>query len=251
MKRRFYDLFVNIDCITDEVLNYLRELGFSGVGAAVNVGQLLSAPDYSMKLIESLRQKGLELGLDVASRLTIDKPFDENFIKKILRKYRKRFEIISIQSSRRGIVAFACRDTRVDILTLSLGTKIFRGDVDYIKMYDKRIELTLRLLQQADIYGKAKVLAYYQGMLREFCNKKKMSTALLFSSGARDRGDLRDPRMMASVLHVLGLSYDEALNVISTYPARLVNENRDKLRGLVPVRGVKILKNGNKVECGT
>lgn len=248
MKRRFYDLFVSINCITDEVLNYLKELGYSGIGAAISVGQLLSSPDHSMKLVESLRQRGLELGLDVVSRLAIDKPFDENFIKKILRKYRRKFEIISIQSSRRGVVAFACRDTRVDILTLSLGTKIFRGDIDYVKMYDKRVELTLRLLQQADIYGKAKVLAYYQGMLGELC-KKNMLTALLFSSGARDRGDLRDPRMMASMLHVLGLSYDEALNVISTYPAKLVSENRDKLRGLVPVRGVRILEDGNGVGC--
>lgn len=243
-KRRFYDLFVSADCITDGVLNYLKEIGFSGVGAVVSIGRLSSSPVHSMELIESLRQRGLELGMDVASRLAIDRPLDENLIKKILRKYRKKFEIISIQPLRRGITAFACRDTRIDILTLSPGTKIFRGDIDYIKMYDKRVEITLRLLQQADIYGKAKVLAYYQGILRKLC-KKKMSAALLFSSGAQDRRDLRDPRMMASMLYTLGLDYDEALNVISIHPARLVNENRDKLRGLVPARGVKILEEEN------
>ncbi|MEM1508999.1 MAG: RNase P subunit p30 family protein [Thermofilaceae archaeon] len=243
-KRKFYDLFVSADCITDGVLDCLKGLGFSGVGAVVSIGRLMSSPGHSMELIESLRRRGLELDMDIASRLTIDKPFDEDLIKKILRKYRKKFEIISIQPLRRGITAFACRDTRIDILTLSLGTKIFRGDIDYIRMYDKRVEITLRLLQQADIHGKAKVLAYYQDILRKLC-RKKMSTILLFSSGAQDRRELRDPRMMASILHTLGLSYDEALNIISTYPARLVNENRDKLRGLVPARGVKILEDEN------
>jgi len=140
----------------------------------------------------------------------------------------------------RRLTAFACRDARVDVITLLPSSRLLKGDLAYIQEYGKAVEMLATPLQAEDPLSSARALAYYSGVVK-LLERKKMVQALIFSSGAADPSALRDPRSMASLLSLMGLRYEDALDAVSVNVARLVAECRDKLAGVVPVRGVRIV----------
>lgn len=247
--RKFYDLLVSIDLLrTPEALRRIRELGFAGVGASVSAQRFLSSPEAALKLFEELRLRSKEEGLDLVTRLSIDTSMREGLAKRILRRWRLRVELITVHAVSRQLTAFACRDTRVDILTLTPGSRLLKGDLMYIREYGKRVELLLAPLQEGDEQARAKAIAYYTAILRKLAKGKNSDVALLFSSGATDVERLRDARSMAALLYALGLPYERALDALSKNAIELVTECREKLAGTIPVRGVKVIRWGESPE---
>jgi len=244
--RQFYDLLVALEALAGGALSRARELGFRGVGAAVAVSQLMHAPQRFLDLMVEVRKRGEEEGVDVVTRLVIDVALREGRVKALLRRWRRKFEVISAHSVDRRLTAFACRDSRIDVVTMVPGTELMRGDFMYIRTLEKRIELLLAPLHEGGLRRRAEVLAEYAALV-DLLKRKGLTNRLIFSSGANNLHTLRDPRSMAALLHVLGLGYEEALNALSINPASLVKENRDKLAGVVPVRGVRVLGEDEEV----
>ncbi|MEM2474656.1 MAG: RNase P subunit p30 family protein, partial [Thermofilaceae archaeon] len=179
----------------------MRELGFSGVGASISAQLFLESPEAAMKMFEQLRERGREEGLDVVTRLSIDVPMKEGLAKKILRRWRTRVELITVHAMNRQLTAFACRDTRVDVLTLVPGARLLKGDLMYMKEYGKRVELLLAPLQEGDVRVRASTLSYYLAVLGKLAKGRRPDILLLFSSGATEVRSLRDARSMAALLH--------------------------------------------------
>jgi RNase P/RNase MRP subunit p30 len=73
---------------------------------------------------------------------------------------------------------------------------------------------------------------------RELENALKHSVPVVLSSGASTVQGLRDPRGMASLIHLLGVGEEEALDMVSANPWALVERNRDKLSGRTVLPGV-------------
>lgn len=240
MTRRFYDLLVSLEALASGALSRARELGFSGVGAAVTASQLLRAPRRPMKLVAEMKRRGEEEGIDVVTRLVVSTPLREGQVKALLRRWRRKFEIVSIHAVERRLTAFACRDSRVDIVTLLPCAELVRGDIMYLRAFNKRVELLLAPLHEREIESRAEAMANYVELI-ELLKRKGLTSHAIFSSGAHSVDTLRDPRSMAALLHVMGFKYKEALDAISLNPESLVRENRDKLSGIVPIRGVRVL----------
>ncbi len=238
--RRFIDLLVSIEALTRENLRLLRELGFSGVGASISVGRLLSNPAAALEALKSVKAAGEAEGVDVVSRITVDESMSEGALKAVLRKFRRCVEVVSAYALDRKLTAFACRDARVDVITLLPGSRLLRGDLAYVREYGKAVEILVVPLQAEDPLSCAKALAYYSDVVK-LLERKKLLKALILSSGASGPDAFRDPRSMASLLSLMGLKYDAALDALSANVARLVTECRDKLAGVVPVRGVRIV----------
>ncbi len=241
MRRRFYDLLVSADILTRDALERVRDLGFAGVGASISAHSLAASPERVLELVEGVRRAGEEVGLDVVARLTVSTPMGEGALKRLLRKWRRRFEVISVHAVNRQVTAFASRDTRVDVVTLLPGSRLLRGDLDYMRDFGKRVELLLAPLQSGSCDERASALAY---ALESIEMLKKAGVTLVFSSGAVSIDQLRDPRSMAALLSTLGLSPEQALDALSRNAAELVAEAREKLRGVVPVRGVRVITRG-------
>ncbi|MCS7105196.1 MAG: RNase P subunit p30 family protein [Thermofilaceae archaeon] len=242
MTRCFYDLMVFIHVLSSQnAFRQIRKLGFSGVGAAVSAKNLIEQPSEILKRLNELRDSGKLEDVDVVTRLAIDTHVETGFLKRLLQKWRRRVEIISVHALSRELTALACRDTRIDIVTLVPGARVFKGDIWYMKEYGKRLELLLNPLQEADIVSRSKALAYYSTIINLVDKKSELQQSLIFSSGAMNICQLRDPRALVSLLKFLGLSTNASLDTVSTNVLKLVSECRDKLSGIVPVRGVRII----------
>lgn len=238
--RMFYDLSISVNILTEEVLKILKELGYSGVGASISLQNFASSPRSMLKILEETKKMGEKVGLDVVSRLSIDISFKEMAVKRFLRKWRRKFELITVNAVNRQLTAFASRDTRIDILTLTPGARLLRGDLAYIKEYGKRVEFLLTPLQEGGTRERARVIAYYADVIGKVASAK-LSLSIIISSGATRVEQFRDPRSIASLFYALGLSYEQALDAVSRNAMELVKENREKLKGLIPARGVKIV----------
>lgn len=238
--RRFFDLLIPVELLTPQTLRTVRELNFAGVGASLSAKYLLSNPAGALENLGIAKKAGSAEGLDVVSRITVDEVVSESALKALLRKFRRRVEVFSVHALDRKLTALACRDARVDVVTLTPGSRLLKGDLAYIYEYGKRVELLMAPVQVGSPLSRARALAYYSRVV-ELLQRKGLIDFLIFSSGAASSKALRDPRSMASLLSVVGLTYEAALNAVSTNAARLVAECRDKLAGIIPVRGVRIV----------
>ena len=240
MGRGFYDLYVSASCLSIDTLTMLRKEGFKGVGAVVSIEDISSAPDRCLATLDRAEEEGVSAGVDIVRRLAIDRQLRSSQVKKILRKWRRSFEVISVHALTRELTAFACRDGRVDVVTLIPGSRMLKGDLYYISEYGKAIELLLVFLQEGKPRNRASAIGFYRRTLLTL-ERKSMLKHLVFSSGAYSPSNIRDPRSMASLLHMMGIPYEDALATLSVNPASLVKKCRDKLSGRIPVRGVEVV----------
>lgn len=247
MGKRYYDLLVSLDLPLREGFGVFKSMGFFGVGVSASVGALRSAPSRALEVFRRLKEVGESEGVDVVTRVTVDEPLREEEVKRLLRKWRKGVEVMSVHALSRELTALACRDARVDIVTLVPGAKLMRGDLAYVKEYGKRLELTLKPLQNPDPLARARALAYYKDLLK-LTVRKELEGFLVFSSSATTLDGVRDPRSMATLLHTLGLPSEASLDALSRNATSLVAACRDKLRGVIPVRGVRVVRGGER--CG-
>ena len=244
MARRFYDLLVSFKLVEERgelVLLRAEQLGFRGIGVGISIERFLENSGRYFSTIKAFRRYAEQRDLDVISRLVVDKPVSVSMLKGLLKKWRRRFELISVHATERSLTAFASRDSRIDLLTLTPKTRIMRGDVDYVKSLEKKLELLLSPLQRGSLSSRAFVVASYRALL-SLIRKKNLVNNLIVSSGAGRIEEMRDPRSIASLMQVLGLEYREALNALSSNPLNLVRENREKLKGVIAARGVRILE---------
>jgi RNase P/RNase MRP subunit p30 len=239
--RRFFDLLIPLEVLSPQTLQTIRELNFSGVGASLGVRLLSTNLTGSLENLKKVKSVGEAEGLDVVSRITVDEVMSEGALKALLRKFRKRVEVFSVHALDRRLTALACRDSRVDVITLLPGSRLLKGDLVYISEYGKGVELLMAPVQVGSPQSRAKALAYYSRTV-ELLQRKGLAASLIFSSGAASSKTLRDPRSMASLLSLMGLTYDAALDAVSINVERLVAECRERLSGVVPVRGVRIVE---------
>ena len=175
-------------------------------------------------------------GIDVATRLNL-KPKSKNDLLRDLRKHRNAYEIIAVQCDSSPISQVAVRDRRVDIVRFprTMGAKLFHLRLARICRAALEIdmtELTSRINSPATLFG----------LLRNIQIAVEASIPVIGSTGASKPLNLRSPRDIASILHVIGLPINSALDSVSAVPVGIVQKNRLKLGQSQPEDGVRILR---------
>ena len=238
-----YDGCVVVRDVDAELLNALStrlvEMGYRGAAFST------SNPRTAKALRKILRKLVSETGLDLAARLELATT-DRAFAKRVLRKYRRSFELISIQPDSRAMASFACRDRRVDIVTLNPAryVPLYRGDWEYLREEEKLVEVRVYpLLAAADALIAAKLLGTYSLWIAGA--PKTMLNRFVVTSGAPSLRYLLTPFGLLDVAVMLGLP-GPGFEVIT----EKVEINRDKISGIIPVPGVRILRRGNDAREG-
>lgn len=168
--------------------------------------------------------------LDQVRRIDLH-PINQNDLGKQLRKLRTKTEIITVHCKTKGVSRQAAHDNRVDFVRfpLSRGKRVQYLDhrqaglmkdtgVGYeLSVGDILVNDRFELLKRIGIIKKSLGLAL------------KKDIPVVASSGAKDILGLRDPHGLASLVTLLGVEDEDALDMISCTPNKIIDENRSKL----------------------
>jgi len=240
MGKLFVDLHVLSDISTEsssipEIINMASMLGFNYIG-------LSSFNRHNIDMIGDLKKMFNEHGIDMVSRVDLY-PQSVDDLKKDLRFYRGKVEVISVFCNNIHVARFAARDSRVDILNFSfLSWKSNFFDVSEAKLAAKSnsvLEINIvDILKCSNAGERIKTLRIMSENVRLAL---KYGVPVIVSSGARNVFEMRDPRAMASIVTLFGVSEFDALQFVSSNPLNLIERNRKKLSGEMVCKGVRLL----------
>jgi len=230
--KQYADLHIcpRLDDISNarSMANVLSELETRVVGLVVPPDQLTPTPPTVNTF--------MELGIDVAKRLNLTPRSREELLRN-LRRYRSKYEIVAVDCGIASVSRVAVRDRRVDIVRFpkrgSGGG--FRGNL----ARTCRAALEFNMSELTEAWG---FQARLHRVRREIEIAAEASTVVIGSTNASSPCELRAPRDVAAVLHVLGLSLEAALNGVSVIPVAIVKENRLRMREPDLEEGVRIVE---------
>jgi RNase P/RNase MRP subunit p30 len=241
MKRAFVDLHLSFNvkdsCRAQQVLTKAASLGYGLVSVPL-------APEANETEIANLRRICSDLKMDFASRVDIA-PRTRGQLMHLLRKLRRKFEVVGVHCGNKEVARQAAKDRRVDLLSFPSS--------DYRKRFFDWAEAELTSKSLAALEFEIKPLLLLEGqarirllstLRRELSIAKEYSVPVVVSSGADTEMLLRKPKEVAALISLLSLDEVSALDMISTNPCEIVVRNREKLsRGFI-APGIRLVKEG-------
>ncbi|TRO51953.1 hypothetical protein E2P71_08385 [Candidatus Bathyarchaeota archaeon] len=219
--RRFTELCLKPENM-DELVSIGKSLGYSAVG---------------------LSKKATVDGVDIVKRLDLD-PKNPNELIKSLRSSRWNNEIIAVNCRTKTVARQAGKDNRVDLITYPLSDKWKQNFLDPQQanlMRDSNcgylIDLSLLLIDDRYVLGKRIEL-----LKRNTTNALKKDIPVVASSFATDKWGIRDPNGLASLLSLLDIEEELALDTVSRFPDEIITRNRDKLKDTYVLPGVWVIE---------
>ena len=241
MKRTFADLHLRVNgkdpTQTAKLASKAAQLGYKLIATQL-------APETKPEEIRQLKTACEDMGLDFASRVDL-RPRTQDELLSLLRKLRRRFEIICVLCENKEVARQAAKDRRVDLLNFPL--------LDYRRRFFDRAEAELASGGNAGFEVDVKPLLLLEGPARvRFLSSLRREAAvaiefhlpLIVSSGVSETLLLRKPREMALLASLFGLKGAAALEAVSTCPVALVEQNREKLGAGFVAPGIRVVKQG-------
>ena len=241
MSRKFADLHLRVNSKdilqTQKLASKAYDLGYKLVAAQL-------APEARPEEIFKLRSLCEDIGLDYVSRVDL-RPRSQDELLGLLRKLRRRFEVICVYCESKEVARQAAKDRRVDLLNFPL--------LDYRRRFFDRAEAELASTGCAAFEVDIKPVLVLDGPARVrflSCLRREVMVALEFhlpivvSSGVSEELLLRKPRELALLGSLFGLEGSDALDSVSGIPVGIVSRNRDKLGAEFVAPGIRLVKQG-------
>lgn len=225
------------------MIYYDLNLQVADFGAAVRQAKLLGFSGISAFVNHEISElKKISEGLDIVSSIMLS-PRNPDELYAELDKNRKRFEIIAVAGGDYEVNRSACEDNRVDIL---LHPELGRMDsgIDHIcakAAADNSVAIEINFNQILNAKSRPRMIYFLK---RNIYLCGKYSAPVITTSGARSIWDMRAPRELASVSHVLGMDLNRAIDSVSIIPEEKIKANREKLSG-IRYGEVKVIEKGD------
>ncbi len=220
-----------------KIVSKAADLGFHLIG-------LQLSPQNCEEEHSRLQNLGTKQSLDLVSRVDV-KPKSQSELIGLLRRLRRKFEVICVLCENKEVARQAAKDHRVDLInfpTIDFHRNYFdRAEAELASKTSAALELDLRSLLLSSGPSRVKLLS---GLRREAAIAQEFHVPIVISSGANDQWLLRKPREMAVLSELFGLSETQALNAVSIYPLEIVTRNREKLCDSYIAPGIRVLKEG-------
>jgi ribonuclease P/MRP protein subunit RPP1 len=242
MKRTFADLHLRANPKDQQNVERLIKK------AAVFGYSYISVPTTSEMTKETSNLKTFcqQVGVDYVSRVDL-RPRTEEELMYLLRRLRRKFEVICVICENKEVARQAAKDRRVDLLNFP--------SLDYHKRFFDRAEAELACNSLAALEIDVKHLLTLEGparvrllssLRREVNIAREFHVPLLVSSGVADEHLIRMPRDMASLSYLFGLDEPSALDAVSTNSLAIVKRNREKLKDSFVAPGIRVVKEGKR-----
>lgn len=237
--RSFADLHL---CPPNENLNQAQrmisrssELGYS----------LIGIPFPKRVTADSIHQLQIickDAKIDFVKRIDLT-PRTSHELLRDLRRFRRRFEVISVVCASKAIARQAAKDRRVDILSFSarnLRTRYFdHAEAELASGALSCLEIDIMPLLALTGFQRVRLISHLR---REVSIAKKFNVPIIVSSGATNEYFLRKPHDYAALVTLFDLAAPLSLNALSKNPLEMVERNRGKLSQDYIAPGLRIVK---------
>ncbi|MBI4017960.1 MAG: hypothetical protein HY366_03375 [Candidatus Aenigmarchaeota archaeon] len=232
---KFYDLHVRTQNL-EKTIETARTLEFSGLGITATHHDF----DAFRELRKRLREASQKSGIDLVPCVEIQAESIKT-LKRALAKYREVAELVIVAGGDYAINRAAAEDGRVDVLAHPEFKRVDSG-IDHIvakSAAQNGVALELNLGELLATYKR--VRAHVLGhMERNIMLAKKFNAPIVITSGAADEWGMRDPRELAALGQMLGLTLEESMRAVSDACVARVESNRRKLAGKIIYKGVEV-----------
>ncbi|MGQ9564965.1 MAG: RNase P subunit p30 family protein [Candidatus Bathyarchaeales archaeon] len=237
--KRFYDLHLRVPLsdfdLAERMINKASKLGYSGVGVPLPMHTFNETVSKLQRLCDSV-------GIDFVSRADfVPKSADD--LLSLLRRFRRKFEVISVLCLSKTIARQAAKDRRVDLISFTstdVKKRFFdAAEVELAANALTSLEVDLAPVILASSFERIRLLS---SLRREVALADKFSVPVVFSSGASEEFFMRTPRDFAAVGLLFDTPLPRALDALSTNPSTIIKRNRAKLNPTFVAPGIRIIR---------
>lgn len=236
--RRFADLNLRVplnDLLqTEKMVKNASELGYSLVAIPL-------PPHASQEQISQLQHICREAKIDLATRVNLS-PRTSSELLNNLRRFRRKFEIVSVMCPTKDVARQAARDRRVDLLhfsVINLRKRFFdEAEAELASQAFSSLEIEIAPLLQ--LAGASRIRLFSR-LQREVATAEKFRVPITISSGATDEFLMRGPRDYAALATLFDLPLSSALKALSENPHATVERNRKKLSPNYVAPGIHVV----------
>jgi len=233
--RRYADLHVYRETFNTDaprVAATLKRLDFDYVGITLHAGHDPTILSAQKKLLEAH-------GLDLVSRVDLQ-PRTRAELLGLLRRLRRRFELVAVHCLSNETALTASRDKRVDLVYFTPSDMRIRFRTGVAHICNCALEINVNDVVRAQ-HPLHSILNRLTG---EVAVASANKIPIIISSGARTHLQVKAPRDMASLATLLGAKPEESLNMVSGHATALVTGNRRKLQEHVMLESGEVAEKG-------
>ena len=241
MTPKYVDLHLlpdlNADHQIERMINKASNLGYQKIA-------IPTPPNFPSRKTEHIKDLCIQGGLDFVSRLDL-KPRKTRELIHNLRRWRRRYEIISVACYSKSVARQAAKDRRVDLIRFPFPNprrRFFdRAEAELASHALTSLEIDLKPLL---ILKGRKRIRLLSTLRREVSIAEKFEVPLILSSAAHQEILMRKPRAMAALTSLFDLSPQYALQAINENPLEIIERNRKKLGPQYIAPGIRLIRRG-------
>lgn len=239
--KKFYDLHLQV-LLSDfgsveRMITKAASLGYSGVGVPLPN----NASDVT---VSRLRQLCIDSRIDLVTRIDLV-PRSADELLSLLRRCRRRFELIAVSCTCKTVARQAAKDRRVDLISfpaLDFRNRYFDdAEAELASSASTSLEIDMSMLLSATSFDRIHLFA---NLRRETAIANKFSVPVTISSGAKTESFIRKPQDFAALAYLFDMPSPAALKAVSESPVSIVTRNRTKLLSSFVAPGIRIIKRG-------
>lgn len=240
--RMFVDLHLR-PSIKDlnQVKNMVRkssELGYRLVGLSLS-------PDFKREEFGLLQKICRDANTDLVTRADFF-PRTRRELLNDLRRFRRKFEVISVVCASKAVARLAAKDRRVDLLSFpftDLRRRFFDdAEAALASKALSSLEIDITLLLTSKGFSRIRLLSRLR---KEVATAKKFRVPVVISSGATNGLLMRGPHDYASLALLFDMTPSLALRALSETPLTMIERNRKKLSPDYVAVGVRVVRRKN------
>jgi RNase P/RNase MRP subunit p30 len=216
------------------------ELGYRLVG-------LILPPNVTRDQTSQLQNICNDAKIDLVTRVNLS-PKTPRELLRDLQRFRRKFEIISVKCTSKGVARQAAKDRRVDLLLFpatDLRKRFFdRAEAELASKAFSSLEIEMAPLLLLTGFSRIRLLSRLR---REVAIAERFKVPVTISSGATNEYLLRGPHDYAAFTALFGMSVSTALRALSEVPLAIVERNREKLSPNYVAPNIRVVgrKNGD------
>ena len=222
----------------EEMIAKSAEMGYAAVGIPLPI-------NVKPEEVGRLRKICSDAGLDFVSRLDLT-PRNSGELLSSLRRFRRKFEVVSVTCRSKPVARQAAKDRRVDLLSFSGAQSANRffdaAEAELASASSASLEVDVTQLLSLEGFLRVRLLS---SLRRETALAKNCRVPVVLSSSATDESLLRRPLDYLALTTLFDLDASVASKAFSENPSGIVQRNRLKLSPDFIAPGLRVVRRGD------